>query len=119
MNERLKDILSSLHSEVDQETLLRYLEGHLAPERQHELEAQLLDNDFEADALEGLLALPDSGKLPGIVDALNHDLRKKTQKRRSRRGKTARIEPWLLLTLVTVLLLVLVAFLVVRLKAGQ
>ncbi|GAB4091212.1 hypothetical protein [Flaviaesturariibacter terrae] len=119
MNERLKDILSSLHSEVDQETLLRYLEGHLAPERQHELEAQLLDNDFETDAVEGLQGLSDKGKLPGIVEALNRDLRKKTRKRRSRRGQTLQLEPWLIITLVTVLLLVLIGFVVIRMHTGK
>ncbi|TCJ12405.1 hypothetical protein EPD60_14090 [Flaviaesturariibacter flavus] len=115
MNERLKDILTHLNPEVDQETLLRYLEGRLAPEKQHELEAQLLDAEFEAEALEGLQQLPDKKALPGIIEALNQDLKKKTQKRKARRRKlNVAVEPWLLVTLVVVLLLVIVGYIVVH-----
>lgn len=119
MNERLKDILTHLNPEVDQETLLRYLEGHLTPEKAHELEAQLLDSDFEADALEGLEGISDKGRLKGMVEALNADLKKKTARRRSRRLKPLKVEGWLLIALVTVLLLVVIAFVVVRMKHGE
>jgi len=36
----LKDILSRLSPDVDQEILLRYLQGKLSSEQQHELEKQ-------------------------------------------------------------------------------
>ncbi|RYY97295.1 MAG: hypothetical protein EOO11_11245 [Chitinophagaceae bacterium] len=119
MNERLKDILANLHSEVDQEELLRYLQGHLAPEKQHELEAQLLDNEFEAEALEGLQALPDRQKIAGLVDGLNRDLRKKTEKRQSRRKRPLQLEPWLLVAIVLILLFVIIGFVVIKMKTGQ
>jgi hypothetical protein len=115
MNERLKDILTHLNPEVDQETLLRYLEGHLAPEKQHELEAQLLDADFEAEALEGLQQMRDRKAIPGIVEALNKDLKKKTEKRRARRRRlNLKFEPWLFITMIIVLLLVIIGFVIVR-----
>ena len=38
MSDKLKDILSNLSSEVDQETLLKYLEGRLSDEQRHEVE---------------------------------------------------------------------------------
>ena len=52
MSENLKDILSHLNPDIDQETLLLYLQGKLSTEQQHEVEKQMMDNDFEADALE-------------------------------------------------------------------
>ncbi|GAA4323806.1 hypothetical protein [Flaviaesturariibacter amylovorans] len=119
MNERLKDILSNLHSEVDQEELLRYLEGHLAPEQQQELEAQLLDNDFEAEALEGLQALPDQKKIAGLVEGLNRDLRKKTEKRQARRKAPLQLEPWLLITIALILLLAIIGFVIIKMKSGE
>ncbi len=50
----LKDILSHLSTEVDQETLLLYLQGKLTEEKKHEVEKKLLQNEFDDDALEGL-----------------------------------------------------------------
>src|SRR5688500_12581890 len=50
MKENLKDILTHLNPEVDQETLLSYLQGKLNATEQHEVEKQLLDSDFEAEA---------------------------------------------------------------------
>ena len=54
MSENLKDILSNLNPDIDQETLLQYLQGKLSPQEQHELEKQILDNEFAADAIDGL-----------------------------------------------------------------
>jgi len=114
MNERLKDILSHLQTDIDQETLLRYLEGRLTPEKQQEIEAQLLDAEFEAEALEGLEQLSDKRKIKGIVEALNHDLKKKTAQRRARRRRLdLKLEPWLLIAIITVLILVIIGFIVV------
>ena len=42
MSDKLKDILSHLSTEVDQETLLKYLEGRLSEEQKHELEKKML-----------------------------------------------------------------------------
>ena len=52
MSESLKDILSNLNPDIDQETLLQYLQGKLTAEQQHELEKQMMENEFESDALE-------------------------------------------------------------------
>ena len=51
---KLKDILSHLSTEIDQETLLKYLEGRLSEEQKHEIEKKMLDSDFTNDAIEGL-----------------------------------------------------------------
>ena len=52
MSEKLKDILSHLSTEVDQETLLKYLEGRLSDEQKHELEKRMLNSEFTDDAME-------------------------------------------------------------------
>jgi hypothetical protein len=43
MQENLKDILTNLSTEVDQETLLLYLQGKLSAEQQHEVEKKMKD----------------------------------------------------------------------------
>jgi hypothetical protein len=120
MQDNLKDILSHLSTEVDQETLLLYLQGKLAPERQHELEKQMLDSDFNADALEGLEHFKSGQRVQSLVDQLNRDLKKKTQKKKALREKLqVKNEPWLLITLVILLMLVIIAFIVIYLHQGK
>lgn len=114
MKENLKDILSNLHSEVDQETLLKYLQGHLSAQEEHELEKNLLDDDFEAEAMEGLQAMHNKGHIADIVEQLNRDLKKKTSRKKKWRIKReARLEPWLLLAIVLILLLAIIGFVVI------
>jgi hypothetical protein len=115
MNENLKDILSHLHSEVDQETLLKYLQGKLSAAEQHEVEKNLLEDPFEADALEGLQNIEDKQHIATLVEQLNHDLKKKTSNRKKWLFKReAKVESWLLLTLVIILLLAVIGYLVIR-----
>ena len=114
MNENLKDILSNLHSEVDQETLLKYLQGKLSSAEQHEVEKNLLDDEFEADAMEGLQKMQNTQQLSELVDQLNQDLKKRTSKKKKGLFKReAKVESWLLLTIVIILLLVIISFLVI------
>jgi hypothetical protein len=115
MNDNLKDILGNLNPGVDQETLLRYLQGHLPADQQQELEAQLLDSDFESDALDGLQAFSDKRQLSHVVEQLNADLKKKTDKRRRRRAALQfKGDPGLWIAVLIILLLVVICFLVVR-----
>ena len=77
MSENLKDILSNLNPDIDQETLLLYLQGKLSAEEQHRVEKQVLQNDFDSEAMEGLEKFKDQRKLRGLVEQLNLDLKKK------------------------------------------
>jgi chromatin segregation and condensation protein Rec8/ScpA/Scc1 (kleisin family) len=111
MQPNLKDILSQMSAEIDQETLMLYLQGKLTPEKQHELEKQILDNEFAADAIDGLQDFKDKKKLAAVVEQLNNDLRKKTAVKKARRRKrTVQSEPWLLITLVIILVLVVLCY---------
>jgi hypothetical protein len=115
MKENLKDILSHLHSEVDQETLLKYLQGKLSAEEQHELEKSLLDDPFEADATEGLAAISNKQNIPVLVNQLNRELKKKTAKRgRWSDRQDAKLESWLLVTVVLILLLAVAGYLIIH-----
>ena len=82
MSEDLKDILSNLNPEIDQETLMRYLQGKLSAEEQHEVEKTITNDDFDSDALEGLQNFKDKRNINLLVDQLKKDLRKKTEKKK-------------------------------------
>src|SRR5829696_3159975 len=120
MKENLKDILSNLHSEVDQETLLKYLEGKLSSEEQHEVEKNSLDDDFDTDALDGLQDFANKAKIASLVEQLNQDLKKKTGKKKKWPHKRkAGIEPSVLIAIALILLLAVIGFFIIhKMKGG-
>src|SRR4029077_17750899 len=96
MPENYKDILSNLSTDVDQETLLLYLQGKLSEEKKHEIEKQLMQNEFDDDAMEGLQQIKDKQQIQYMVEMLNRDLKKKTEKKKKRRERMKiKDQPWL------------------------
>jgi hypothetical protein len=115
MKENLKDILSNLNPDIDQDTLLLYLQGKLTPEKQHQLEKQILEGDFESEALDGLQNIKDKKQIAILLEQLNHDLKKKTAKRKQRRQKLElKKDPWLWITLLIILLLIVISYVVIH-----
>ena len=111
MHENLKDILSNLSTDIDQETLLLYLQEKLSAEKQHEIEKAIIDNDFDGDAVEGLQDFKDHQHLALLVNQLKRDLKKRTQKKNNHREKLRiKNEPWLYITLLIILLLVIISY---------
>jgi hypothetical protein len=115
MSENLKDILSHLNPDIDQETLLQYLQGKLSADQQHEVEKQMMEDDFESDALEGLENFKDKRKLAQLVDQLNFELKKKTEKKKKLRQKLdLKVDPWVIVTVIIVLLLVVISYFIIH-----
>jgi hypothetical protein len=115
MAEHLKDILSGLSPDVDQEMLLLYLQNKLSEEKKHEVEKKLLDNQFANDALEGLQQFDDKQRINFLVEQLNNDLRHKLEKKRQRREKMViKDQPWLYVAVLIILMLIVVGYFVVR-----
>lgn len=115
MSEDLKDILSHLNPEVDQETLLRYLQGKLSAGEQHEVEKQMMDSDFDSDALEGLQNFEDKKNIIALVDNLNKDLKRRTEKKKRFREKLKfRFDTTLVIALVIILLLIILSYLIIH-----
>ncbi|MBM3416116.1 MAG: hypothetical protein FJY20_06640 [Bacteroidetes bacterium] len=115
MTNNLKDILSSSSPDVDQETLLLYLQGRLSEQQKHELEKQLMKDEFNEDAMEGLQEFKDKEQLQYMVEMLNRDLKKKTEKKKRQREKMQlKDQPWLYLSLLILLLLIVLSYVVIR-----
>ena len=115
MKEHLKDILGHLSTDIDQETLLLYLQGKLSTEKQHELEKELLDNKFAADALEGLQQVQNKKEIDFIVDQLNRDLKNKTARKKAyRKKRQVDVDPWLVTFIVFILLLVALSYYIIH-----
>jgi hypothetical protein len=115
MSDDLKDILSNLNPDIDQETLLRYLQGTLSAEKQHEVEKKIMDHEFEADAVEGLEQFQDKKKIQDMVLQLNRDLKKKTEKKNKyKNARKAALDPWVILAIILVLVLVVISYFIIR-----
>ncbi|RPD45137.1 hypothetical protein [Paracnuella aquatica] len=120
MPDNLKDIWNHLPEGVSEETLMRYLQGQLSAEQQHEVEKQLQQSDFEADAVEGLQQLDDTGQLQSMVYQLQQDLKKRTAKKNALREKLRiKEQPVLWISILLLLLLVVISYLIIhRLNQG-
>ena len=119
MSKELKDILSNLNPEIDQETLLQYLQGKLSADQQHEVEKQLIDSDFETDALEGLQDFKDKKNISFLVDQLNADLKKRTEKKKRLKQKLKiQLDPSVILAIIIIMLLIVISYVIIR-KATQ
>ena len=115
MSENLKDILSNLTTEVDQETLLLYLQDKLTGEKKHEVEKKLLENEFANDATEGLQQFKSRENLAYLVEHLNRDLKKKLEKKRTSRRKIHLKEyPWLYFAVILIIVLIIISYFIIR-----
>jgi predicted secreted protein len=115
MPDNLKDILSHLSTDIDQETLLLYLQDKLSDEKKHEVEKKLLENDFASDAMEGLQEFKDKQQVAYMVDMLNRDLKKKTEKKKQRREKMRlKDQSWLYISIIIIILLIIISYMIVH-----
>lgn len=115
MMENYKDILSHLSTSIDQETLLLYLKGQLSEEKKHEVEKLMLQDEFEGEALEGLEEISDKEQIQYMLEMLNRDLKKKTQKKKQRREKMKiKDQPWLYISILILILLLALCYIVIH-----
>ncbi|MGN6291401.1 MAG: hypothetical protein ACTHMV_01555 [Chitinophagaceae bacterium] len=115
MQDNLKDILSHLTTDIDQDTLLLYLQNKLSAEKKHEVEKQLADNEFASDALDGLQAFTDKQQVAYMVEMLNRDLKKKTERKKQRREKLKLPDQsWIYISVVIVIILAIIGYLIIH-----
>ena len=120
MPDNLKDILSHLSTEIDQETLLRYLQGQLTEDQKHEVEKKMLASDFHDNAMEGLQEFRDKEKISLLVEQLNRELKLKLAKKKQRREKMRiKDQPWLYISALILIILLVMAYLFIRKMMNQ
>ena len=119
MSDDLKDILSNLNKDIEQDKLLDYLNKKLSDADAHEVEKQMADDEFMNDAVEGLEHFKNKKDLSFLVDQLNKDLKKQTAKKKLKKEKRKLAEqPWLYITIVTLLLLVVISYVLIKKYLG-
>ena len=115
MSNDLKNILSNLNKDIEQEKLLDYLNKNLSAAEAHEVEKQMADDAFMNDAVEGLEQFKNKKDLSLLVEQLNNDLKKQTEKKKLKKEKRKlRDQPWLYFTLVLLLILIVISYILVK-----
>lgn len=120
MNKDLLNILSNSNKDIDNQKLMDYLAGKLSDSEKNEVERWIAEQDhFGEDALEGLEAFSGNKDIQLYVDDLNKDLNKFLKDKKARREKRRiRENPWALVTLVVILVIVVVGYWVIRKLMG-
>ena len=115
MSNNLKDILTNLNKDIEQDKLLQYLNNQLPEADKHAVEANLNDDAFMSDAMDGLQQLENKKDIPSIVNQLNTGLKIQLDKRKKRKNKRAIAEqPWVYYTIILLLVLVVIAYIVIK-----
>jgi anti-sigma factor RsiW len=115
VNNDLLNILSNSNKDIDNQKLMDYLAGNLPENERHEVEKWMVDNDFANEAVEGLQDFQSNKNLQAFVDHLNKDLHKYIQQKKERREKRRIKEnPWVFVAIVFILVIVVVAYLVIK-----
>ena len=116
MNKNLLDILQSKEVPIENQQVIDYLKGDLEPATNQALEQQELEDEMMRDAMEGLREVNDTSRLEMIAREMNQTLQKKlaTQKNKHKEVRKWKDQSWILLSIATVLLIVIICVLVMK-----
>jgi len=115
MSDGLKDILSNLNKDIEQDKLLEYLNEHLSDSEKHDFEKHMSDDDFINDAVEGLQAVKNKEQIQDHVKQLNAELKKQVAKKKQHKQKRKiPDQSWVYYTIFVLLLLMILGYLVIK-----
>ncbi len=114
----MADVNNILHDdELKDEQLMNYLQGNLSDEERHDIEAQMLEDDFTNDAVEGLETVTNKAQLPTYVEQLNRQLQKNITTNKKRKAKRQlKDNPWIIIAICIVLVICVLGYYVLHLK---
>jgi hypothetical protein len=110
----LKDILNP-EDELNNEDLLKYLQGNASEEERFAVEKQMADSSFVNDAVEGLQNFKDPVQVHEYMEQLNRQLHKHTTLKLARKKKRKLKEQnWLIIAILAILLLCVAGYLLIH-----
>jgi anti-sigma factor RsiW len=120
MNRDLLNILSNSNKDIDNQKLMDYLAGKLSEQEKHEVEAWMVDNDFDNEAMEGLQDFSAKKDINNYVDQLNKELNQYIQAKKQRRERRKiQEQPWTYLAIFLILVLIILAYIVIKKLQNQ
>lgn len=114
----MADVTNILHDhELKDDQLMDYLQGNLSDEERHAIEAQMLEDDFTNDAVEGLETVNNKSQLPTYVEQLNRQLQKSINSKKKRKEKRKLVDnQWLIFAICIVLAISVIGYYMLHLK---
>lgn len=117
MKGNVKDIMNGSSGHLDEQVLMDYLEGKLAPEKIHEVEKMMANSGFLDDAVEGLSLMKDKQRIATVLHELNSKLQVKTQQQKKKfRPFIPGHQTMTMVVMITILLLVMLAFVIYKMS---
>lgn len=114
MNDELLNILSNSNKDIDNQKLMDYLSGKLSGDEKHDFEKSLVDSEMMNDAVEGLQKIKNKDA-SALVEQLNANLHKQLEKKKSKKlRRQIKDLPWLYLSIIIILLIILISYLVIK-----
>jgi len=115
MSDDLKDILSNSNKDIDNQQLMDYLSNQLSKTQKHEVEANMADDPFLNDAVEGLQQIEKKENLSNYTILLNQELQKVISKNKKAREKRRwKDSPTIYLVIITILLFLVLSFFLLK-----
>ena len=117
MSDNLKDILSNSNKDIDNQQLMDYLSNQLSKAQLHEMEANMADDPFLNDAVEGLLEIDNKDNIGNYTLMLNQELQKVISKHKKARDRRRwKDSPTIYIVIITVLLFMVLCFFLLKKK---
>jgi ABC-type bacteriocin/lantibiotic exporter with double-glycine peptidase domain len=116
----LRDILSDndehLNEDaVNEDDLLRYLEGSLSEEDKQAFESKIKASGFVNDAVDGLKTVKNKNNINDYVHQLNKNLEKQLAlKKHHKEKRTIKYLPWVILAALVILIVCVIAYVVIH-----
>jgi len=108
------DILKN-EEELNEQELMKYLEGNPSAEERYAIEKQMAESDFMNDAVEGLQQFHHPTKLIALRDQLNKQLRIVTSKKVKRtKSRKLKDQQWLVIAVFAILSLCVLGYLLIH-----
>jgi hypothetical protein len=115
MRDELLNILANSNKDIDNQKLMDYLTGKLSVGEKHEFEKNMADSEILNDIVEGLENFRNKKDVSMLVEQLNTNLKKQLDKKKAKKLKRKIKDlPWLYLSIVLILLLIVISFIVIK-----
>jgi hypothetical protein len=117
MKGNLEDLMNSASGDLNEQTLMDYLQGRLNAEQAHMVEKKMVESGFLNDAVEGLTDMKDKQRIAAILQELNGKLQTKTEKKKERFSPLIPDQQTLtIVSLITILLLIILSFVIYKMS---